>query len=153
MKKSFVAILLGLLAATFSVMASEGDRGSADEAIALTKKAIAYLKENGKEKAFAEFNNPNGKFRDRDLYIVVYDVTGVKRAHGANLKMIGKNNLELRDMDGKYLIKDFIKVANGAGKGWVDYRWPNPATKVIESKSTYVEKVDDLVIGCGIYKG
>lgn len=46
----------------------------------------------------------------------------------------------------------FIDVANSKGKGWVDYKWPNPTTKAVEAKSTYIEKTDDLVIGCGIYK-
>lgn len=38
------------------------------------------------------------------------------------------------------------------GKGWLDYKWLNPATSTMEQKSTYVEKLDDMVIGCGIYK-
>ena len=67
--------------------------------------------------------------------------------------MIGKNVIELRDIDGKYLIKEFIEVTNTKGKGWVDYKWPNPITKVIQQKSSYVEKVDnDLIFGVGIYK-
>ena len=39
------------------------------------------------------------------------------------------------------------------GEGWVDYKWPNPTTKKVEGKSSYVKKVGDLIIGVGIYKG
>jgi cytochrome c len=153
MKKFLSTILFGLAALAFNHAAfAAGDKGTADEATALTKKAIAYLKANGKEKAFAEFSNPTGQFRDRDLYIFVIDFNGKSLAHGANAKLIDKNMADLKDADGKPFIKDFIEVAKSKGKGWVDYKWPNPTTKAIEAKSTYVEKADDFIVACGIYK-
>ena len=45
-----------------------------------------------------------------------------------------------------------IEAAQKGGKQWVDYRWPNATTKAVEPKSTYVEKVGDVLIGVGIYK-
>ncbi|OWW18856.1 cache domain-containing protein [Noviherbaspirillum denitrificans] len=152
MKKFLSTLLLGLSALLFSHGALAAERGSAEEATALTKKAIAYLKANGKEKAFAEFNNPNGQFKDRDLYIFVFDLNGKTLAHGTNPKLLDKNLLDLKDADGKLFVKEFVDVAKGKGKGWIDYKWPHPATKAIEAKSTYVEKVDDMLVGCGIYK-
>jgi len=153
MKKLFTAIMLGLFAIGHSGGASASEKGTADEAVAMVKKAVAYMKENGKEKAFAEFANPgNTQFHDRDLYIFVYDMNGINVAHGNNPKMVGKNLLELKDHEGKYIIKGFIEVVNAKGKGWVDYKWPNPVTKAIEQKSGYVEKVDNLIVGSGIYK-
>lgn len=132
--------------------ASAADKGTAAEAVALVQKAGAYLKANGKEKAYAEFNNPNGAFKDRDLYIMVYDMNGMSVAHGANPKMIGKNLLDLKDAEGTPIVRAFIDTANTKGKGWIDYKWPNPVTKAIESKSTYIEKNGDVLIGAGIYK-
>lgn len=152
MKKLLSTMLLGLSAILFSHGALAADKGSADEATALTKKAIAYLKANGKEKAFAEFNNPNGQFKDRDLYVFVFDFNGKTLAHGTNPKLLDKTLLDLKDADGKLFVKEFVEVAKGKGKGWVDYKWPHPTTKAIEAKSTYVEKVDDMLVGCGIYK-
>ncbi len=152
MKKLFQAIVFGLFALTFNMAAIAADKGSAEEATALVKKAVAYLKANGKEKAFAEFSNPNGQFKDRDLYIAVNDMNGKMMAHGANAKLIDKNLIDLKDVDGKYFVKDYIELASSKGNGWVDFKWPHPITKAIEQKSFYVEKVDDLVIGCGIYK-
>lgn len=153
MKKIFSTILLCLYTLTFSHSAvSASDKGSADEAVALVMKAVAYIKANGKEKAFAEFNNPSGSFKNRDLYIFTMDMNGVMSAHGANPKLIGKNLLGVKDVDDKQFAKSFIEVANSKGKGWVDYKWPNPTTKAIEAKSTYIEKVDDMMVGCGIYK-
>ncbi len=55
--------------------------------------------------------------------------------------------------DGRYLIKDILALGmSKEGKGWVDYKWPNPSTGTIDSKRTYVERVEDVIIGCGIYK-
>jgi cytochrome c len=145
------ALSLCMLAPLTSTLAAAA-HGSADEAMALAKKAVKYYKANGREKALAEFSKPNGEFVDRDLYITATGTDGVTVAHGANAKLVGKNLMELKDVDGKAFIKSFVEVANTKGSGWVDYKWPNPVTKVIEQKSTYVEKVDNLVITCGIYK-
>lgn len=153
MKKLFNGLVLGLFLATFGSAAFAADKGSAGEAMAMVKKAVAYLKDNGKEKAFAEFGNgANAQFHDRDLYLFVYDLNGINVAHGNNPKMVGKNLLDMKDHNGKFIIKSFIETANDKGKGWVDYKWPNPVTKAIELKSSYIEKVDGLIIGCGIYK-
>jgi len=153
MKKLFKGFMLGMFAFAISGAVAAAERGSADEAVAMVKKAIAYMKEHGKEKAFAEFGNmSNAQFHDRDLYIFVYDMNGNNVAHGNNPKMVGKNLLEMKDHDGKFIIKGFIDVANSKGKGWVDYKWPNPVTKAVEQKSGYIEKVDNLIVGSGIYK-
>jgi signal transduction histidine kinase len=129
-----------------------GEHGSAEEATAMVKKAIDYMKTNGNEKAFAEFNNPKGQFVDRDLYVVVLDMTGKTVAHGANTRMVGKSMIDIKDADGKFFIREFIALATSKSKGWVDYKWANPITKSFEQKSTYIEKVGDLIVGSGIYK-
>jgi cytochrome c len=154
MKKLLTTIACMFLATMFHFSASAAERGTRDEAIALVKKAAAYLKANGKEKAYAEFSNPKGAFVDRDLYVFVYNLNGdgINRAHGANSKLIGRNLLDLKDADGTAIIHGFLDIANKKGSGWFDYKWPNPVNGAVESKSTYVERVDDVFIGCGIYK-
>ena len=138
-------ILVGCVTGTFA-----GQKQ--DDAKALVKKAVAYLKEHGKEKAFAEFNNPRGRFVKGDLYIFVNDFSGVTLAHGSgNTKLIGKNMIALKDPDGKYFIKELANKAKEGG-GWVEYKWTNPASKKIEPKMTYVEPFGDLAVGCGFYK-
>lgn len=153
--KSIVVALAGAAMFLLSLTASAAEKGTADEAVAMVKKAAEFLKKNGKEKAYAEFNNPKGQFIDRDLYIFSFSANGdgIETANGANPRLVGKNVLELRDADGRYMIKDILAIGmSKAGKGWVDYKWPNPATGKIDGKRTYVERVDDVIIGCGIYK-
>lgn len=151
---NIVRKLLFVFISIFALLepAVAGDGGSANEAVAHVKKAAAYIKANGEKKAFAEFSYPSTTFVDRDLYIVVLDLSGTMMAHGVNPKLIGKNLMELKDTDGKYFVKEQMEVAKTKGSGWVDFKWPNPVSKAIEQKSLYVERVGDLVVGCGIYK-
>ncbi len=93
----------------------------------------------------------NKMFHDRDLYPFVYTPEGVSAAHGARPDLVGKNLLNIRDADGKYLIQDIVRITNEQGRGWVDYKWPYPLTNNIENKSSYVEKLGDYVVGVGIY--
>jgi len=153
MKKFLFWAALAFSTAFLPVGASAAERGTAEEASALVKKGIAYLKANGPEKSYAAFNDPQGQFVDRDLYLFVFDMSGKTMAHGANKKLLDKNLIDLKDADGKAFIKEFIDVANKKGQGWVDYKWPHPVTKAIEHKSSYVEKLNDnTFIGVGIYK-
>ena len=141
-----------LCALAMQGQALAADTGTPAQAMAMVKKAGEYLKTHGKEKAFAEFSNPNGSFRDRDLYIMVYDMNGINLAHGANPKLIGKNLIDLKDAEGTMIVKSLVDTAATKGKGWVDYKWPNPVSKAIEAKSTYVEKHGDVLLGSGVYK-
>jgi cytochrome c len=126
--------------------------GTAAEAEAMVKKAIADIKTLGKDKALAEISNPKGKFIDRDLYVFVYDMNGKCVAHGFNQKMIGKNLVEMKDPYGKFYMKERIVIANSKGKGWQDYKFMNPSSRKIKNRKAYVEKVDDLIVDCGVYR-
>jgi signal transduction histidine kinase len=66
--------------------------------------------------------------------------------------LIGKNLIDLKDQDGRYLIREIIAMAKGVGHGWVDYQWPNSLTNKIEAKSSYTELMGDYVVGVGVSK-
>jgi signal transduction histidine kinase len=150
MKKVIGMLVVMSLLLVSSVFAA--DKGTPAEAEALVKKAVAFIKANGKDKAFAEFGNPKGQFVDRDLYIFVYDMTGKCVAHGQNPKQVGKDLSELTDPDGKPFVKERIEIAKTKGHGWQDYKFSNPTNKKIEPKRAYVEKYEDLIVGSGAYK-
>ena len=146
--------LLGIvtLAAAMAAPASAAERGTAVEAEAMVKKAVAYLKTNGKAKAAEEFTSGTS-FKDRDLYISFYEMGGTVIAHGANAKLIGKNLIGLKDPDGKLFIQMIVDVAKTKGKGWTDtYKFRDPLTDKLAEKVIYVERVDDTWIGVGVYK-
>ena len=121
------------------------------EATAMVKKGVAFIKANGKDKAYAEISNKQGRFNDRDLYLVVYGLDGVVRAHGANEKMVGKNLLELKDIDGKPFVKERVELAQSKGSFWQDYKFTNPVDKKIEPKTAYLEKSGEYIFSCGAY--
>jgi cytochrome c len=127
------------------------DVGTKDEATAMVKKALALIKANGNDKAFAEFNNPKGPFVDRDLYIAVYDMTGKCVSHGANPKMIGRDLIDNKDVDGKEFVKERVEMMKKQASGWQEYKFRNPTTNQIEPKAMYIERVNDLIVGCGVY--
>lgn len=141
-----------LLNVAVAGMAVASEKGTKEEAVALTKKAIALYKSAGKEKAYAEINNKNGQFIDRDLYVYVVDATGHVRAHGTNPKLIDKDLSQLKDADGKNFITELTANVKANKSGWVDYKWTNPTNKQIEAKTTYIEPVGDLGFAVGVYK-
>jgi cytochrome c len=148
--------LLNLIASVAIGLASIGahadaDRGSAVEAEALVKKAIAYYQKNGKDKAMEEFSRSPGPFVDRDLYVTVLTMQGDSLAH-INPKQRGKNMLDFRDTDGKYAIKERIEIAKAHRTGWHEFKFANPVTKKIEVKRNYIEVYDNLVFSAGAFR-
>ncbi|MBI2732885.1 MAG: cache domain-containing protein [Aquabacterium sp.] len=120
---------------------------------AMVKKGVAAIKSSGADKVYAEIGDKaNATWHQQDLYLVVYGLDGVVRAHGANAKMVGKNLIELKDIDGKAFVKERVDMAKTHGTFWQDYKFTNPETKKIEPKSMYCEKLDETVVCGGIYK-
>jgi signal transduction histidine kinase len=136
--------------------AALAEHGSEAEAQDMVTKAVALIKASGPENAYKVFTeHPNGAFKDRDLYIFVYDFDGNCLAQGANAKMIGKNLLELRDADGKPIIKEQIAMIKAHGAGWYGpYRFTNPVTSRIEVKKSYCMRgAGDSYVCAGVYSG
>ena len=127
--------------------------GSAEEAAAMVKRAVALLQQKGKSELIADVNLlGKGRFVDRDLYLSVYSMTFQCVAHGANPRLIGVDGTSFKDAAGKLFVRDIVAAAQAHGSGWIDYQWAHPVTKKILRKSTYFEKEGDLVIACGFYK-
>ena len=151
-------VALSIATLTMFTPATAAEFGTKEEAIAMVKRVQEQFKKDGPEATFKAVSDKSTKeYHDRDLYPFIYfrdgDKKGLCVAHGARPALIGKKLIDLKDQDGKYLIRELADVSNGPGSGWVDYKWPNPVTKVVEQKSSYIEKVDGgLVIGAGIYK-
>ena len=133
-------------------VAHAADGATQAEATAMVKKGIAFIKTNGKDKGHAEISNKSGQFIDRDLYLVVYGLDGVVRAHGANEKMVGKNLIDLKDVDGKAFVKERVELGKTKVSFWQDYKFTNPESKKIEPKTMYCERLEQTVVCGGIYK-
>jgi len=147
MKRFLAVILIGLLWSSLSFAG-----GTADQAQGMVDEAAAFMQANGKEKTLAELNNPRGKFAKGELYVFAYDLNATVIAQPVNPKLVGKNLMEVPDADGKLFRKEIVEVAKTKGVGWVDYKYKNPENNKIEHKTTYLKKVNDIIICCGIYK-
>lgn len=145
------AIVSALLTAAFPAGAAEF--GTREEATAMVKRVQAKFKKEGPEAAFQAINNKAPGFADRDLYPFVTELTGLCVANGVTPAVRGKNLIDLKDQDGKFMIQEFVRTAsNLPGHGWVDYRWLNPVTKTIEDKSAWIERMGDYFVGVGVYR-
>jgi signal transduction histidine kinase len=143
------ALAVAALAAQGPVLA-KADFASKDEAVAMVKKGVAFVKANGKDKAYAEITNK--KFVDRDLYLVVYGLDGTVLAHGANEKQVGHNLIDLKDIDGKLFVKERVELAQKQPTFWQEYKFTDPVTRKIEPKEMYCERLEDTVVCGGVYK-
>jgi len=132
----------------FAPAALAAGQASPDEAKAMAIKASEYLKAVGPDKAFAAFDAKDGPWHDRDLYVIVQNNQGVIVAHGTNPGLIGKLVLDLKDVDGKPFNREFQGIRDS---GWINYKWQNPLTRTVESKTMYAVRVGDDVVGVGAY--
>lgn len=135
-------------------------KSSEADALALIGKAQEYIKLHGVEKSFLEFNRLDSPFNVRseinkigDLYLFTLDYKGLQLVHGKNTKVRGQVTMQMRDRNGTFLIRDMALLCARDGKGWVSYVWPNPISKVLEQKKSYIERIPgtQTCIGTGIY--
>lgn len=150
--------IIGL--AAFIALACNGTTGMAaeyatrEEAIAFVKKAIVHYKTVGRIQALSDISAKDNKFTDRELYVTVMEIaSGVATADSRYPRLVGKNLTTLKDADGKLFVKEQLYIGKMGSASWVDYRWPNPVSLVVESKTTYCEPHDGLIFCTGIYRG
>ena len=129
-----------------------GNMGTPEEAKAMSLKAREAVNEMGQQKAFAAFADPNGGFRDRDLYVFCIDMEGVLLSQPIKPELVGKNMFNFNKY-GDLLFQDMIAVAKASGTGWVDYSWPYPGTDEIRPKTSYIATNEQgFFCGVGAYK-
>jgi len=148
---SFVAAAFA--AFTLAVYPVASAAATPEQAKAFSERASAHIKKVGEKKAFADFTRPDGGFVDGELYVFCYDRQGINMAHGGNRSFVGRNLLHIKDPDGAEPNLLIVKMGFEHGRGWVDFKWPNPVTKRIENKSAYVIRTNDVTCGVGYYKG
>jgi cytochrome c len=150
MKLTRVAVAIAFLSGASAVHA--GEYATKDEAIAMVRRAVTFIKEQGTAKAYAEISNKAGQFVDRDLYVVVYGLDGKVHAHGANEKLIGRDMIDAQDVDGKFFVRERVELARKQSSFWQDYKFVNPVTKKVEPKQMYCERLGETAVCAGVYK-
>jgi cytochrome c len=150
-REAVAAFAAAFLLVAGPVCAADEQRTTPEQAETMVHNAIAHYKKVGREKALADFADKHGTWIHGDAYVNVYDLEGKCLAH-INEKTIGKNMIDLRDVDGKYLIRERIERAQAEKNGWQQYKFYNPATKKVEPKDMFFERYEDVVFAAGAYK-
>ncbi|HEX7650142.1 MAG TPA: cache domain-containing protein [Noviherbaspirillum sp.] len=158
MKNSLSTFLVtgaALFAAMQSVSAAD-EHGSEAEAEDMVKRAVSVIQREGSAKAYKAFNEPEGKsFKDKDLFVFVYDFQGNVLASSGIAKVIGKNLIDMKDADGQPIVRGVLDMVKKNKKGWYGpYRFSNPRTQEYERKKSYCEQAaNDVLVCVGAYLG
>lgn len=120
----------------------------------LVTNAVGEIEKHG-EAALQLFRDPTGPFLAKDAYIFVTDMAGVELVNPAFPNLEGRDLLDVRDTNGKYLNREMIELVQTRGSGWAEYMWPKPGTSVSTRKSAYVSRAmlgeKPVMVGCGVY--
>lgn len=142
-----VLALIGVLG--FSSAGSAQQYGTADDAKALLARAAAAVKAD-KAGALAKFNDPNGGFEDRDLYVFCFDrrsgvvLSGPPTTRGSDIRT-------LKDPTGTPFGEVMFANARDGDVITVDYMFPEPSSTVPVAKESFVEGLGDVACGVGYY--
>ncbi|QCB48615.1 HAMP domain-containing protein [Hydrogenophaga sp. PAMC20947] len=127
-------------------------QGTAEEAMALVQRALSFRENGGARDAFVRgLTDPAQGFFDRDMYVFALDRQGTYRAFGGKPDKVGSRVQDIPGVDGEALLQSIIEQAQ-TEPGWVEYDIVNPLSGALQGKMSYVTQVDDLYIGCGVYK-
>ena len=127
-------------------------RATPAQAKELLNRAVAAVKEKGAPAAVAAFNALDGGFVQDDLYVFAIDLNSQRfLAHGAMPKLVGSDGRAVRDPKGKAIVADMVNIVSRKGEGELDYAWRNPVTDKLETKHSFIRRVDDMLVGVGYY--
>jgi signal transduction histidine kinase len=149
MKSLSTALLLAALA--YLPLAQANEPGEKD-AVAMVEKGAGLMKSVGKDEMIKRINAKDPDFVQGALYLTMRDAKGVILANPVNPMMIGKDLVDVPDADGKLFRREILELSKKKGKGWVDYKFKNPASGKVEAKTTYIQLVGDVTLEAGIYK-
>jgi signal transduction histidine kinase len=125
--------------------------GTADEARAMLDRVIAEMKADP-AKALAKVNaGEGGGFVDRDLYPFCIGPDARVSGHPSP-EQLGKHASEIKDVDGKTMTEEMLKVAEEGKVAEVEYKWPRLGSTEPTPKVSFVTRIGDQVCGVGYYK-
>ena len=122
--------------------------------VTMLEKAVMEVEKRGWE-AFPQFRVEDSEWYWGDIYLFIYRMDGVNIFHPVQEHLEGKNLIDLKDINGRPLIRHLINKAEKGG-GWVHYMWTRPAEFIPTWKSGYVKKAimpdgTPCIVGTGVY--
>ncbi len=129
--------------------------GRLKDYVALAKSSIISLYEGEGDMAIRQEEAKKilrGLAFGNDGYVFVYLYDGTNIVLRPKPQLEGKNLIDLKDANGKPLIRELINAAKSGG-GIYKYQWEKPSTKEVVSKLSYADGLDkwQWMIGTGFY--
>jgi hypothetical protein len=147
--KTLLPVVVLVAALGLSNGAGAQQSGTADDAKALLARAAAAVRAD-KAGALARFDNPNGGFKDRDLYVFCFDRnSGIVLAGPSTVK--GKDERTLRDANGKMFGQEMFANVKDGEVITEEYVFPSPNSTIPVDKQSFVEGLGDVACGVGYY--
>lgn len=127
------------------------------ELVQLVKEAADLVHIKG-EAAFDDFRSSGSRWQQGETYIFILDPKGKMLVH-PDLALEGKNQLDLKDINGKPIIRGLLGAATSLPEkpeGWYHYQWPVPGALLPRWKSSFVQLVKSplgksFIVGSGMY--
>jgi signal transduction histidine kinase len=119
----------------------------------VVNRAAALIAERGKG-AFDQLRDKTGPFVFMDTYVFVETPDGTEMVNPGQPSLEGTNLMDVRDVKGKALVRDYIAAALKEGSAWVEYYWYKPGQNTPSLKQAFVRKVqsgrDTYIVGSGL---
>ncbi|PLX87671.1 MAG: sodium:calcium antiporter [Desulfuromonas sp.] len=115
--------------------------------------AAVLLLEQTKCADLNKFDQPTSLWVWKDTYLFIIDCSRMTvAAHPVSPELIGKNQSQLCDVNGKPFFSQFCQV--GEEGEWIDYFWPRPGSEKASRKISYIKRVPgtDFAVGGGLYE-
>jgi cytochrome c len=161
--RKVAVIALAVMASIVLVASALAESATKEECIAKCKEAAQLITEKGMDAAFQELQKKDGKFVWKDSYVYVMDFTGTHLTHPLRPDSVGKNVLESKLPDGRFLVKELIEIAKTKGEGWIEYMYPKPEElakptpfkeKIFSKKLAYVYRISgkEIFVSAGLFE-
>ncbi len=119
--------------------------------MALVQRAVPLHRAGAQPQFLRSLTDPAQPFHDRDMYVFALDAAGTYLAFGGNPAKVGTRVQDIPGVAGDALLRSIVGQADQQ-PGWVEYDITNPATGKVQTKMSFVQRVGDIYLGCGVYK-
>ena len=127
-------------------------QGVGSEAIALVRKACSLRGRSASREDFLRrVTDASEGLADRDMYVFALDDDGRYLAFAGNAAKVGTRVHDIPGVDGAGLLRSIRDSACDEG-AWVEYDIVNPTSGALQTKMSFVVALEDLYLGCGVYK-
>ncbi|SBT14016.1 cache domain-containing protein [Vibrio celticus] len=116
----------------------------------LLAKAVVHVQKDGDESVKDFMSDP--EYIDGELYVFALGIDGQFLASGgSSMVLVGDSVLDTQDVYGNPFFREMITKAVHKGFGQVKYHWTNPTDRMGEPKTTFFERVGDVIVAVGYY--